>query len=58
MFNYNTDPIVELQRAHQKRAQHEAHVHHLVRILRRRSRKRVKETETMQVSCTIYPTEC
>jgi hypothetical protein len=58
MFSYNTDPVVELMKAHQKSAQNEAHLRHLARILRRRSRRRVNATETLQVSCTIYPTEC
>lgn len=58
MFNYNTDPIVELMRAHQKNAQDEAHLHYLTRILRRRSRKRLSSNESIKVSCTIYPTEC
>ncbi len=58
MYTYNTDPIIELQRAHQKNAEQAAHLHYLTRILRRRRRKRVPATETIQVSCTIYPTEC
>jgi hypothetical protein len=58
MFSYNTDPIIELMKSHQKTAQHEAHLRHLLRVLRRRSRKRIKANETLKVSCTIYPTEC
>jgi hypothetical protein len=58
MFNYNTDPVIELIKAHQQSAQHEAHLRHLLRVLRRRSRKRISATETIKVSCTIYPTEC
>jgi hypothetical protein len=58
MFSYNTDPIIELMKSHQKTAQNEAHLRHLLRVLRRRSRKRIKTNETLKVSCTIYPTEC
>lgn len=58
MFSYNTDPITEMLKAHQQGAGHEAHLRHLLRVLRRRSRKRIAATETLQVSCTIYPTEC
>ena len=58
MYSYNTDPITEMLKAHQKSAQHEAHIRHLLRVLRKRSRKRVAANETLQVSCTIYPTEC
>ena len=58
MFNYNTDPIVEMQRAHQQSVQHAAHLQYLARIIRRRSNQRKKTTDTIRVSCTILPTDC
>ncbi len=58
MYSYNTDPIIEMQRAHQKIAEQAAHLHYLARILKRRAHKRVAATETIKVSCTIFPTEC
>lgn len=58
MYSYNTDPIIEMLKAHQKSAKHEAHLRHLLKVLRRRSRKRITTNETLKVSCTIYPTEC
>ena len=33
MYSYNTDPIIEMQRAHQKNAEQAAHLHYLARIL-------------------------
>ena len=67
MFRYNSDPITETLKAHQRsdrqmaqlgNDRHETHLQRLLRVLRRRSRKRIVPTETLEVSCNIYPAGC
>jgi hypothetical protein len=58
MFSNNTDPVLELLKTHQQSIRNEAHLRHLLRALRGKSRKRITVTETPQVSCTIYPKVC